>query len=65
VDQDIRFDPIDLSQVQLTARLSPGQRIQRLLDAHQLVVGLIRRPSSGGVPWRVTSFLVLDNSVDE
>lgn len=42
MDQEIRFDPVDLSEVQLTARLSPGQRIQRLLDAHQLVVGLIR-----------------------
>jgi hypothetical protein len=30
------FDPVDLDQV------SPGQRIQRLLDARAVVVGLIR-----------------------
>ena len=42
MEPEFHFDPIDLSQVRLTARLSPGQRIQRLLDARQLVVGLIR-----------------------
>ncbi len=36
------FDPIDPTQIQLLGRLSPGQRIQRLLDARELAVGLIR-----------------------
>ena len=36
------LDPIDIEQIRLTARLSPGQRIQRLLDARALAVGLIR-----------------------
>ena len=35
-------DPVDIDQLHLTARLSPGQRIQRLLDARALAVGLIR-----------------------
>ena len=35
-------DPVDIDQIRLTARLSPGQRIQRLLDARALAVGLIR-----------------------
>lgn len=39
---DRRFDPVDLDQVRLTRQLSPGQRIQRLLDARAVVVGLIR-----------------------
>ena len=39
---DLHLDPIDLDQVRLTRRLSPGQRIQRLLDARAVVVGLIR-----------------------
>ena len=37
-----RFDPPDVEQVRLLARLSPGQRIQVLLDARELAVGLIR-----------------------
>jgi hypothetical protein len=37
-----RFDPVDMAQLRLLARLSPGQRIQRLLDARELAVGLIR-----------------------
>lgn len=37
-----RFDPMDMAQLRLLARLSPGQRIQRLLDARELAVGLIR-----------------------
>ena len=36
------FEPVDMEQVRLTARLLPGQRIQRLLDARALAVGLIR-----------------------
>ena len=44
VDQDTthRFDPIDVGQIEISARLTPGQRIQRMLDARELAVGLIR-----------------------
>lgn len=35
------FD-VDMDQVRLVARLTPGQRIQAMLDAHELVLGLIR-----------------------
>ena len=41
-DTKYRFDPIDEEQLRLSARLSPGQRIQRMLDARELAVGLIR-----------------------
>lgn len=37
-----RFDPVDLDQVRLLGKLSPGQRIQVMLDARELAVGLIR-----------------------
>jgi hypothetical protein len=37
-----RFDPVDEEQLRLSARLSPGQRIQRMLDVRELAVGLIR-----------------------
>jgi len=37
-----RFDPVDVESARLTGRLSAGQRIQRLLDARELAVGLIR-----------------------
>lgn len=37
-----RFDPVDLDQMRLLGRLSPGQRIQVMLDARELAVGLIR-----------------------
>lgn len=37
-----RFDPIDPTRIRLLGQLSTGQRIQRLLDAHELAVGLIR-----------------------
>ena len=37
-----RFDPVDLEQVRLLGRLSSGQRIQVMLDARELAVGLIR-----------------------
>lgn len=36
------FGSIDEAQLRLTARLTPGQRIRRLLDARELAVGLIR-----------------------
>ena len=37
-----QFDPVDLEQMRLLSRLSPGQRIQVMLDARELAVGLIR-----------------------
>lgn len=37
-----RFDPVDLEQMRLLGRLSPGQRIRVMLDARELAVGLIR-----------------------
>jgi hypothetical protein len=37
-----RFDPVDKEQMRLSARLSPGARIQAMLDARELAVGLIR-----------------------
>jgi hypothetical protein len=37
-----RFDPVDLEQVRLLGRLSPGGRIRAMLDARELAVGLIR-----------------------
>ena len=37
-----RFDPVDLEQMRLLGRLSPGGRIRLMLDARELAVGLIR-----------------------
>jgi phage terminase Nu1 subunit (DNA packaging protein) len=37
-----RFDPVDLEQIRLLGRLSPGGRIRLMLDARELAVGLIR-----------------------
>ncbi len=37
-----RFDPPDIAQVNLLRKLTPSQHIQRLLDARELAVGLIR-----------------------
>jgi hypothetical protein len=37
-----RFDLVDLDQMRLLGRLSPGRRIQVMLDARELAVGLIR-----------------------
>ena len=36
------FEPIDVTQIRLTGQLSNGQRLQRMLDARELAVGLIR-----------------------
>ncbi len=36
------FEPIDVTHVRLTGQLSSGQRLQRMLDARELAVGLIR-----------------------
>ena len=41
-DITYRFDPIDEEALRLSARLTPGQRIQRMLDAREFAVGLIR-----------------------
>ena len=37
-----RFDPVDLEQMRLLGRLSPGGRIRVMLDARELAVVLIR-----------------------
>lgn len=37
-----RFDPVDITQVRLLGQLSSGRRLQRMLNARELVVGLIR-----------------------
>jgi hypothetical protein len=37
-----RFDPVDLEQMQLLSRISPGGRIRLMLGARELAVGLIR-----------------------
>ena len=42
IEETYRFDPVDLDLVRLRGRLSPGQRIQAMLDARELAVGLIR-----------------------
>lgn len=37
-----RFDHVDLDQLRLLGRLSTGQRLQTMLNARELAVGLIR-----------------------
>lgn len=37
-----RFDPIDPVQLRLLGRLPPQQRVRVMLEARELVVGLIR-----------------------
>jgi hypothetical protein len=37
-----RFDPGEAEQVRRLAQLSAGQRLQAMLDARELAVGLIR-----------------------
>ena len=37
-----RFDAVDLDQLRLLGKLSPGQRIRAMLDARELATGLIR-----------------------
>jgi len=36
------FDPVDIAQMRLRASLSPARRIQVMLDARELAVGLMR-----------------------
>jgi hypothetical protein len=44
-----RFDPVDLDQVRRLGKLNPGERIQALLDARELLAG------RGQPRWRYTS----------
>jgi hypothetical protein len=41
-EPDYRFDPIDFELLRIRSKLSPGQRLQAMLDARELLVGLIR-----------------------
>jgi len=47
---ELRFDPVDLEAVRLTAQISAGMRVQRLLDAHDFIVALIRGRLRGQYP---------------
>ncbi|HEY83841.1 MAG TPA: hypothetical protein G4N96_01830 [Chloroflexi bacterium] len=40
--QRLRFDPIDRTQLILLTQLSPAKRLQAMLHARELAVGLIR-----------------------
>ena len=42
VEMSNRFDPVDWDEVQRWANLSVGMRIQTLLDARALALGLMR-----------------------
>jgi phage terminase Nu1 subunit (DNA packaging protein) len=37
-----RFNQLDLTQMRLLGQLSPAQRLQTMLEARELAVGLIR-----------------------
>jgi len=37
-----RFDPVDLSQMRLLARIPPGRRVRAMLDAQAFARGLIK-----------------------
>lgn len=37
-----RFAPVDIELLRIRGRLSPGRRLQAMLDARELAVGLIR-----------------------
>ena len=37
-----RFDPVDIDQIRLLSQIPAGKRIQAMLDARELAVGLIR-----------------------
>jgi len=41
-ERKYKFDPPDMQQINLIRKLSPGQRIQLMLDARELAIGLIR-----------------------
>jgi hypothetical protein len=36
------FDPIDIDLLHIRSQMSPGQRLQAMLDARETLVGLIR-----------------------
>ena len=36
------FDPVDIEQLRLIARLTPGERIRLMLSARELALGLMR-----------------------
>jgi hypothetical protein len=58
-----RFDPVDLDQVRRLGKLTPGGRIQTLLDARELLVGLIRgrlRRRYPDLPWSELNLKVLE-----
>jgi hypothetical protein len=38
----LRFGPVDIELIRVRRRLSPGQRLQAMLDAREVLVGLIR-----------------------
>ena len=40
--EELRFDPIDLTQMRLLLRLPPHKRVRLMLEARELAVGLIR-----------------------
>jgi len=37
-----RFDPVDLEQMRILARIPPAQRMLVALDAHELVLAAVR-----------------------
>ena len=37
-----RFDPIDVDLIRIRSQMSAGQRLQAMLDAREMLVGLIR-----------------------
>ncbi len=41
-DAIYHFDPVDIEAIRLTARLSVGARVQRLLDTREILVSMIR-----------------------
>ena len=58
-----RFDPVDLEQMRLLGQLPPGRRIQVMLDARELAVGLIRgrlRRQHPGLSLRALNLKVLE-----
>jgi hypothetical protein len=42
VEPESGFDPVDIELFHIRSKLSPGQRLQAMLDARELLVGLIR-----------------------
>jgi hypothetical protein len=42
MSETLHFDPLDIEQMRRIARLTPGERIQLMLNARELAVGLKR-----------------------